>query len=182
MAPAAKPAGRIALWGMMAAVTVTLSLLEGLLPPLPALPPGARVGLANIPVLLAGLLAGPLGALPLALLKALTALLSRGGMAALMSLSGGLLSALCVCGLFALPRRPLGLAGVSVAGAVCHDLGQLLCGRLIMGTPALWAYAPVMLLLALPAGVLTGTLLRLLLPAVRRFWPDLSSRKTLWKG
>ena len=118
MAPAAKPAGRIALWGMMAAVTVTLSLLEGLLPPLPALPPGARVG----------------------------------------------------------------LAGVSVAGAVCHDLGQLLCGRLIMGTPALWAYAPVMLLLALPAGVLTGTLLRLLLPAVRRFWPDLSSRKTHWKG
>ena len=170
-------AKKAAIIGLMGALTVALSLLEGLLPPLPSLPPGAKLGLANVIVLLAAWQAGLPSALLLALIKALAVLLSRGGTAALMSLSGGLLSAAMVSLLFALPSRPFGLAGVSIAGAICHNLGQLLCSRLLMGTPAIWAYAPALLLFALPAGILTGTIFRLLLPVFRRS-PMTGSRKS----
>ena len=37
-----------------------------------------------------------------------------------------------------------------------------------MGTRAVWAYAPALLLFALPAGLLTGTVFRLLLSALKR--------------
>ena len=102
-------AKKAAIIGLMGALTVALSLLEGLLPPLPSLPPGAKLGLANVIVLLAAWQAGLPSALLLALIKALAVLLSRGGTAALMSLSGGLLSAAMVSLLFALPSRPFRL-------------------------------------------------------------------------
>lgn len=168
MQGALSTAKRVALFGILGALTIALSLLEGLLPPLPSLPPGAKLGLANIIVLLAACQAGLPSALLLTLLKGAAVFLSRGATACFMSLSGGVLSTLIVCLLFSLPKRPFGLAGISVAGAICHNLGQLLCSRVLMGTPAVWAYAPALLLLALPAGLLTGTVFRLLLPVLRR--------------
>ena len=168
MQEALSTAKRVALFGILGALTIALSLLEGLLPPLPSLPPGAKLGLANIIVLLAACQAGLPSALLLTLLKGAAVFLSRGATACFMSLSGGILSTLIVCLLFSLPKRPFGLAGISVAGAICHNLGQLLCSRVLMGTPAVWAYTPALLLFALPAGLLTGTVFRLLLPVLRR--------------
>ncbi len=147
-------AKRVATLGILGALTIALSLLEGLLPPLPSLPPGAKLGLANIIVLLAASQAGLPSALLLTLLKGVTVFLSRGATACFMSLSGGILSTLIVCLLFSLPKRPFGLAGISVAGAICHNLGQLLCSRVLMGTPAVWAYTPALLLFALLLPVL----------------------------
>lgn len=161
-------AKKVALFGILGALTMVLSFLEGLLPPLPFLPPGAKLGLANIMVLLSAFQFGLSGAWPLALLKGLAVFLSRGTTAAVMSLSGGLISAWIVSLLFFLPSRPFGLVGVSILGAVCHNLGQLVCSRVLMGTPAVWSYAPALLMFALPAGVLTGTVFRLLLPVLRR--------------
>ena len=157
---------RVALVGLMGALTVTLSVLEGMLPPLPILPPGAKLGLSNIVLLLAAWEWGFSLSIPLAVLKGLMVLLSRGATAGIMSLSAGLVSALVITLLFSFKRCPLGLAGISMVGALCHNATQLCCSRWLMGTPAVWGYAPVLLLLALPAGLLTGSLLRLLLPAV----------------
>lgn len=161
-------ARKTALFGILGALTVVLSLLEGMLPPLPSLPPGAKLGLSNIMVLLGAYQSGLPSAIVLALIKALAAFLSRGATAGLMSLSGGLLSAIAVGLLFACKPRRLGLAGISVAGALCHNLGQLLCSRFLLSSPAVWAYAPALFLFALPAGLLTGTVFRLLLPVLQR--------------
>ena len=38
----------VALTGLLAALALALSFLEGLLPPLPFLTPGAKLGLSNI--------------------------------------------------------------------------------------------------------------------------------------
>ena len=40
--------GRVALTGLLAALALALSFLEGLLQPLPMMPPGAKLGLSNI--------------------------------------------------------------------------------------------------------------------------------------
>lgn len=42
--------------------------------------------------------------------------------------------------------------GVSIAGAVCHNLGQLACAALLTGTAGLGWYLPVLL----AAGCITG--------------------------
>ena len=39
---------RAAFTGMLAALALAFSFLEGLLPPLPMMPPGAKLGLSNI--------------------------------------------------------------------------------------------------------------------------------------
>ena len=41
-------AGRVAFTGLLAALAIALSFLEGLLPPLPMMPPGAKLGLSNL--------------------------------------------------------------------------------------------------------------------------------------
>jgi heptaprenyl diphosphate synthase len=52
---------------------------------------------------------------------------------------------------------PLGFAGVSVIGAGAHSAAQLFLARwLILKTPAVWALAPVIGVLAVGAGIATG--------------------------
>ena len=78
---------KIAVCGLLGALALALTLLEGMLPPIPGLPPGARPGLSNIVTMFA---AGSLGlpyALAIALIKGVFAFLTRGVTAGLMSLS-----------------------------------------------------------------------------------------------
>ena len=91
-----KKSEKIAVCGLLGALALVLALLEGMLPPLPGLPPGAKPGLSNIATMFA---AGSLGlpyALAVALVKGMFAFLTRGVTAGLMSLSGGLLSTLAM--------------------------------------------------------------------------------------
>jgi uncharacterized membrane protein len=52
----------------------------------------------------------------------------------------------------------LGVFGISTAGAFTHSAVQLLLSVLLYGRAVLF-YAPVMLLLSLPSGVITAALL-----------------------
>ena len=116
-------ARRVAVTGLLGALALALSFLESLLPPLPVLPPGAKLGLSNIAVLFAVQSLGLLPALGVALVKGVFAGLTRGGVAFLMSLSGGLLST-CVTFLLSRLKRPrFGLMGLGIAGALAHNTG-----------------------------------------------------------
>ena len=46
-------AKQVALLGMLGAVAIVLSWLEGMLGPVPGLPPGAKLGLSNVATMLA---------------------------------------------------------------------------------------------------------------------------------
>lgn len=153
-------ARRTALLGLLGALALALSFLEGLLPPLPMTPPGFKLGLSNLVCMFA---AGSLGlpaALFLALLKGAFALLTRGVSAGLLSCSGAVLSTL-VC--FPLLRRKISLRWVGICGALGHNTAQLLCAWALTSKAVLW-YAPMLCLLSLLSGLLTGTLLQLLTP------------------
>ena len=85
----------------------------------------------------------------------------------MMSLCGGLLSTL-VTGLLLRGRcSPFGMAGIGVAGALTHNIAQLLIA-VVLTSPAAFGYLPFLLLLALPSGVLTGVLLRYLLALLEK--------------
>ena len=162
-------ARKVALLGMLSAVAVALSWLEGMLAPLPGMPPGAKLGLSNVATMLAATTLGPGSALTVTLIKGAFAGLTRGLTAGLMSLAGGLLSTGAVCLLLRWRRCPFGWIGIGVTGAVCHNLGQLLVSYLLTNAAVL-AYLPLLLLFALLAGAATGLTLYILLPAVSRIW------------
>ena len=163
------PAKTVALLGVFGALTLALSFLENtLLPDLPLLPPGAKLGLSNIVTVFCGSLFGVPAAFALTALKALFAFVTRGATAGLMSLAGGLLS---VCALWALLRqigKTVSYLGVGVLCAAAHNLGQLLMSVCLTGSPALLAYGKYLLLFALFSGTLTGLMLCVLVPRLRK--------------
>lgn len=156
---------KIAVCGLLGALALVLTLLEGMLPPIPGLPPGARPGLSNIVTMFS---AGSLGlpyALAIALIKGVFAFLTRGVTAGLMSLSGGLMSTLAMWAVWKKTRFSLLFTGV--CGALAHNAAQLCIAVLLTGRAALF-YIPAMLLLSIVCGLCTGLVLRLLLPLLEK--------------
>ena len=157
--------GRVALSGLLGALALALSFLEGLLPPLPMLPPGAKLGLSNIAVMYA---AGSLGlptALFLAVFKGLFALFTRGAVAGVMSLSGGLLSTFVMWLLLKKAHASLGVVGVG--GALSHN-GAQLCAAYFLTSTSVVFYVPFLLLFGVLTGLLTGLVLKVTLPPLER--------------
>ena len=162
-------ARRVALLGVFGALALVLSFLENtLLPDLPLLPPGAKLGLSNIVTTLAGALLGGPAAFAVTALKGLFALVTRGATAGLMSLSGGLLSTLALVLLLPQQGRRVTFFGVSLVCAAMHNLGQLAMAMVLTGTASLVHYAKYLLLFAVLTGALTGVMLNLVMPAIIR--------------
>ena len=149
----------VAFTGLMASLAVVLSMLESLLPPIPGMPPGARLGISNIVSMYAAGSLGLLPALGIALAKGLFAFLTRGITAGLMSTAGGLFSTLIVW--------RFGLLGASSAGALAHNAAQLAIACLLTSSAVVY-YAPILILLGTASGIITGLALGVLLPPLEK--------------
>ena len=134
-----------AAFGILLALALLLSYVEVLLP-LSIGIPGVKLGLAN--------------------LASLVCLYLFGNMAAILySLSGAALSLTAA----ALAKRSGSFSelGVSVLGAVFHNLGQLIVASLVVQNRGLFWYFPLLLL----AGVIMGALIGLLTAEVLKHLP-----------
>ena len=161
-------AQRTALYGILSALALLLSVLENqLIPDIPFLPPGAKIGLSNIITMLTASLSGFSGAMYITLLKGLFALITRGATAGIMSLSGGVLSTAVLCVVLRLNREKLRFVGIGIICACFHNLGQLAAATAISGTPMLFHYGKYLLLFAVITGTVTGLCLNILMPRIR---------------
>lgn len=160
---------RVAFGGMLCALAVALSFLESLLPSLPV--PGAKWGLSNLATMVAIGEFGLPWALAVTAVKAGFALF-RGGMAGIMSLAGGLFSTLVMWFACRLLSGRVSAVGVGILGAVAHNAAQLAVAMLLLSDRLIW-YAPWLLLTGLVAGVVTGTVVRIVQPLIRRHLPPL---------
>ena len=57
---------------------------------------------------------------------------------------------------------------LSALSACAHNFGQLLVARLVMGTPQVWWYAPLLVLSGVLTGVFTGFCALFALPVLRK--------------
>lgn len=158
----------VALGGMLFALAIVLSIAESMISPLFGLPPGVKLGLANIVVMYALFFLGARQALVLVVLKSLFAFLTRGLSAAALSIAGGLLSLGIMLLLLWLSRRQASYLMLSIAGAVCHNIGQLLMAAVWLSTALSLAYAPILLVSGIVMGAITSLSLRALLPALEK--------------
>lgn len=159
---------RLALMGLLFALAMALSFLESLLPALPMLPPGIRLGLSNIVTMYALFVLGPVSGYTIAILKALFVLLTRGAVAAAMSAAGGVFSVTIMLLLSLLPGIKEQHLLLSVFGGAAHNIGQLVMARFIINNQYVWYYFPVLLAAGLLMGAITGMVLRVVLPYLNR--------------
>jgi len=153
----------------MLACALVLGLVERALPPIGALP-GVRLGLPNVAILLALYLFPFPQALALTLGKCvLLALLTGSFTSLLYSLAGSLLALGAMTPLVRFSRGRVGTMGVSVVGAVCHNMGQLLCASALMQT-FLFPYLPLLLAAGAMAGAAVGLVVAVVLPRIKPVW------------
>lgn len=147
----------------LVALGAMLHMVEGLVQyPTPV--PGAKLGLANAATLIALELGGPLPALIVAIARPVVAGLAGGTLLSLsfvLSVCGAVTSALVMAGLRRVNRpmgRGYGLVGISLAGGVAHNLGQLAAASLFVGPVTALVYAGPLAIAGLVSGYLVGRL------------------------
>ena len=156
----------LALCAVLTALALALSYLENMLPTALLVPlPGFKLGIANIITVFALYYLGPADALAILFARCLLGSMFAGNVSALIfSLMGGMLAMLIMILLHRLPG--LSIYGVSIAGAAAHNTGQVLAAVIMLGSGAALAYLPVLLIVSLFTGTLTGFIAALLFAAM----------------
>lgn len=159
-AVAVRPTKILAVIAVLVAQATVLHFLESMFPsPLPI--PGVKLGLANIVSLLALIVFDLKTATQISVLRCVLGSFLNGtlfGVGFLMSITGAVFATL----LMALVLRcwtKTDMIAVSVLGAVAHSLGQIIMAAIILQFSGIFLYLPVMLLLSIPTGVVTGVLM-----------------------
>lgn len=144
-----------ALLGLSAAAALVLAYVEMLLPPLFVAIPGIKLGLPNIAILFILYRFGLREAAIVSFVRiAAVSLLFGNPMVFAYSVAGAALSMLAMVILRRLDF--LSIVGVSVAGAVFHNVGQILMAMLLLGTAELGYYLIVLTLTGTVSGVFVG--------------------------
>lgn len=143
----------IAQTAVFVASAAALGFVESMLP-VPSGIYGMKLGLSNIVVLVVLYLLGSKSAIWAAFTKILVYSLLFGGVSGfLYSLCGGVLS--LAVEILLKKTKLFSIVGVSCAGGVFHNAGQILCACFLIGKNVLY-YFPVLILSGMITGVLTG--------------------------
>ena len=152
MKPATK---KIAVLGLCTAVALILAYVESMLPPLFTAVPGIKIGLPNIIIVFVLYRFGLKEAAVVSLIRMLAVSFMFGNMMALVySLAGAFLSMLVMV----LLKRWnfLSVVGVSVAGGVFHNVGQIFAAMVFLGTAELGYYLIVLAITGTVSGFFVG--------------------------
>ena len=145
---------RIARYALLVALAMVLSWLESLIPLSVAIP-GVKLGLTNLVVLFALYRMSTVDAFAISLIRvALVSITFGNAFAFAYSFAGAALSLLIMwvlkkCGKFS-------TIGVSVAGGVGHNLGQIMVAALVLENSGIFLYLPVLMISGIAAGVCIG--------------------------
>ena len=149
-------AKKIAIYSIFISMALVAGFLERLVP-ISFTVPGVKLGLANIVVVAALYLLGTRAAITIALAKVLAiGILFGGASQIIFGLSGTVLSLLIM--IPAKKTNLFGIVGVSILGAISHNMGQITAAAIVVADIRLFYYLPVLMLSGLAAGLATGAI------------------------
>ena len=141
---------KAAYFGVFTALALIFSYVETLIP-IQFGVPGIKLGLANLIIVIVLYKTDWREALLLSVVRIILAGFIFGSLFSIIySLAGGILS-LAVMALLKRTDR-FSVAGISIAGGVCHNIGQLIVAMVVVETYQVGYYLPVLLI----AGLITG--------------------------
>lgn len=161
---------RITELGMLLAASLVLSYLETLLPILVAVP-GVKLGLANIITILILYRTNTRNAFVFMIARVILAGVLFSGISGMIySIVGG---TCCVVVMSILKRCSIfSLLGVSMAGAIAHNIGQVMVAMIIMENTYLLYYALVLFVSGTISGLLVGYVATLVTKRYIRLFED----------
>lgn len=146
---------KIAFLGLFTTVALVLSYIEAILPPIYQAIPGIKVGLPNIIIIFMLYRFGLKEAVAVSLIRlVIVALLFGNGMTFIYSLAGATLSLLIM--VILKKTNLFSTVGVSVAGGVFHNLGQILVAMFLLNSSQIGYYMIVLAITGTIAGVFVG--------------------------
>ncbi len=148
----------IVLLGLLISVGMVLHVVESLIP-VSHFVPGAKLGLANIASLLGLIIFGFKAGFLILFFRIMLGSLLAGTFLSFnffMSVSGGLAGYLLMSLTYLYARKYFSFIGISIIGAVFHNIGQIITASFIIGSTGLFYYLPYLTLLAIPAGIMIG--------------------------
>lgn len=157
---------------LLFALSIVLMAVEGAIPPIPTLPPGVKLGLSNIVVMYCLFYLGKKQAFIILVLKSFFVLASRGPIAFLLSFSGGILSICVMILLMLLKKNKLSYIIISMCASIAHNIAQLLVASILLQSSAVFYYSPILIISGIFMGIITGTILRVTMPAMKRFYQN----------
>lgn len=151
----------------MAAMALIFSYVEVLIPFTIGIP-GIKLGIANIVVIIALYYLNAKYALTINIVRVLIAgLLFNGLFGALYSLAGALVSFVVM--VLLKKTNIFSVVGISMAGGVAHNLGQILVAAVLVANIKIFIYFPVLII----SGVITGAIIGILAGLILRKLPKL---------
>ncbi len=146
---------KVAFLGCCTGLALVLAYVEVLLPPLFTAVPGIKLGFPNIAIIFILYRFGVWDAAAVSFVRIIIASILFGNpMTFAYSVAGALLS---LCAMAILKKLNfLSTVGVSVAGGVLHNVGQILMAMIMLGTAELGYYLIVLAVTGTVSGILIG--------------------------
>lgn len=162
---------RMVYLGLMVGLALALHLFETYIPiPMPV--PGAKLGLANIITMFVIVRFGGRDAILVTIIRTCLGSLFAGTLFTptfFLSFFGGLASAIVMSLIHKLFKKHFSIVGISIVGAITHNLTQLTIAAFIVHQVGVYAMLPYMLLFALPTGFFVGLVTQVMLKYQNKF-------------
>ncbi len=158
---------RLVTLSSLIAVAMILSYIESMIPAFVAVP-GVKIGLSNIATVFALYALGWPYAICVSLVRVfLSALLFGNFVSLIYSISG---AALALLVMILLKKADIfSSVGISVAGGVCHNIGQVLAACIVMKTATLATYIIPLLVSGTVAGIVIGIVAGNLVERIKKY-------------
>ncbi len=155
--PSSSPvARRVAISALFASLALIFSYIEAILPAAPGIP-GIKLGIANLVVIIAMYRLNSRYALTVNLIRIfLAGFMFSGLYGAIYSLCGCILSFAVMCLLK--KSDAFSVVGVSMGGGVAHNIGQLSIAAILVSSPQIFYYLPILIISGTVSGILIGWL------------------------
>lgn len=141
--------------GLLSAIALTIFLVEAQIPPVVPIP-GVKLGLANIVTVFTVFALGAKEGVLVLLVRVFLGAVFSGNFSTIFYSAAGGFCAILVTILLKKILTPKQLWVAGIFGAVAHSLGQMAMAVVLLGTPSLVVYLPIMIVIGIATGCFTG--------------------------
>lgn len=164
---------KMTLLGLMVTYSLVLYIFETYIPnPLIAIFPGAKLGLSNIITLISLIILGVKDTCIILTVRIILSSIFAGPISYfLFSVGGAYLSLICMY--LASKIKGFSIIGVSIVGAIGHNIGQLLVASIIVQNINMVGYLPFMLIASLVTGMFVGLVSKYCCPKIDKIFREI---------
>ena len=160
---------RLVFISLLVAQALVLNIFERMIP-VPFITPGAKLGLANIITVVAIYMLTLKEATLIVVVRVVLATFLGGNLSGFFySISGGLLSLIAMYIVVKFGKDAVSIIGVSIIGAVFHNIGQIIIAAAVIQNLKIAAYLPVLFIAGIGTGIFVGITAKQLIVYLKRF-------------